>query len=63
MTPAAGCSIQTTTHQHQSLPVNIIISDLTILEFNSWTMNLRKKSNFIQFKIMERYIKLKIEIT
>jgi hypothetical protein len=31
-----------------SLPVST-----TILEFNSWTTNLRKQSNFIRFKILE----------
>jgi hypothetical protein len=41
-----------------SLPVSTTIPDLTILEFNSWTTNLRKKSNFIRFKILERYKKL-----
>jgi hypothetical protein len=41
-----------------SLSVSTTILDLTILEFNLWTTNLRKKSNFIKFKILERYIKL-----
>jgi hypothetical protein len=36
-----------------SLPVSTTIS-----EFNSWTTNLRKQSNFIRFKILEWYIKL-----
>jgi hypothetical protein len=41
-----------------SLSVSTTIPDLTILEFNSWTTNLRKQSNFIRFKILEQYIKL-----
>jgi hypothetical protein len=41
-----------------SLQVSTTIPDLTILEFNLCPTNLRKQSNFIRFKILERYIKL-----
>jgi hypothetical protein len=42
-----------------SFIVSTTILDLTISKFNSWTTNLRKQYNFIRFKILERYIKLK----
>jgi hypothetical protein len=41
-----------------SLTVSTIILDLIISEFNLWTTNLRKQSNFIRFKILELYKKL-----
>jgi hypothetical protein len=41
-----------------SLPISIIILDLTISKFISWTTNLRKHTNFIRFQILKRYIKL-----
>jgi hypothetical protein len=58
MVLAAGYNFQPTVTSAFSLPVSNTISDLTILEFNSWTTNLRKQSNFIRFKILEPYIKL-----
>jgi hypothetical protein len=42
--PAAGCTFQATAYQHQlfSFLVSTTILDLTILEFNSWTVNFKK---------------------
>jgi hypothetical protein len=55
--PAADCSIQSiaTSASVFSLPINTTISDLTILEFISWTMNLRKHTNFIRLQNLNRY--------
>jgi hypothetical protein len=54
--PAAGYSLLASAF---SLSVSTIIPDLIISKFNSWITNLRKQSNFVRFKILERYIKLK----
>jgi hypothetical protein len=41
-----------------SLSVSTTISDVTILEFIFWTMNLIKHTNFIRLHILKRYIEL-----
>jgi hypothetical protein len=43
----------------QSISINFFfLSSTNTSEFNLWIMNFKKQYKFIQFKILERYIKL-----